>query len=230
MRFYFSSYKSRRRKPGALLVSVFIFALSLPLLAGNLADSIEFSGPSPNEGVYQYSESIFLRVENFQQAVKLFRWLDLISLTEIGNDTVEAINSSGNKLLIYHNDFALLSAGVTQAPMTENLINGIGESVSIKFYLDMEMAGSNCVLGSRGQLIEFTALHNLFHELSHARHKMNGTWMYFDSEGQAIREENIFRKHWAQYRSQTYQQRHEYIEDEALTLNTGTCVIANALK
>jgi hypothetical protein len=39
---------------------------------------------------------------------------------------------------------------------------------------------------------------NLFHELAHARHKMNGTWRYFDSERQAIEEENIFRRQSAQ--------------------------------
>jgi hypothetical protein len=35
---------------------------------------------------------------------------------------------------------------------------------------------------------------NLFHELVHAKHLSNGTWRYFDSEGQAIEEENVFRQ------------------------------------
>ena len=44
------------------------------------------------------------------------------------------------------------------------------------------------------QLIEYTAIQNLYHELAHAKHMMAGTWRYFDSERQAIEEENIFRR------------------------------------
>ena len=41
--------------------------------------------------------------------------------------------------------------------------------------------------------IEYTAIQNLFHELAHAVHMMNGTWRYAKSERQAIEEENVFR-------------------------------------
>lgn len=50
------------------------------------------------------------------------------------------------------------------------------------------------VFNGRRELIQYTAVENLFHELAHARHKMNGTWRYFDSEKQAIEEENVFRR------------------------------------
>lgn len=171
---------------------------------------------------YRYNPAIEIRVKEFGQAVKLFSWLDQISLTKIGRNTLNAIEQSGHKLTIMHSQSALKSAGVTGAPMSSNLTNGVGESVYIKFYLDMEKSGSNCVLGDSGDYIEYTAIQNLFHELSHARHKMNGTWLYFDSEGQAIREENIFRESWANYRySQVAKVRYDDPEDESIMWNIG---------
>jgi len=161
---------------------------------------------------YYYSQNILVRVDNFSQAIKLFRWLDLISLTDSGKNTLMSINQSGHQLVIFHSDSALLSAGVTGAPLSSNLTNGNGESVYIKFYLDMEFQGSNCVMGKSGQYIKFSAIANLFHELAHAKHKMNGTWLYFDSEGQAIREENTFRQEWATYRATKFKLRSEYAE------------------
>ncbi len=80
------------------------------------------------------------------------------------------------------------------APMSRNLINGRGESVNILFDATIAERGSHLVYSGKRELIEYTAVENLFHELAHARHKMNGTWRYFDSEGQAIEEENIFRR------------------------------------
>jgi len=50
------------------------------------------------------------------------------------------------------------------------------------------------VYNGERELIIYTAVENLFHELAHARHKMNGTWRYFYSEEQSIEEENIFRR------------------------------------
>ena len=53
--------------------------------------------------------------------------------------------------------------------------------------------GTHRVYGVNNQLIEFNALQNLYHELAHAMHQMQGTWRYFASEKQAIEEENEFR-------------------------------------
>lgn len=169
---------------------------------------------------FHYSDNIVLLVSHFEQAVKLFHWLDTIQLTEIGRATLKAINNSHNRLLIYHNDSALYSAGITGAPLSKNLINGIGEDVYIKFYLEMGHEGTNCVLGKNGNYIEYSAIQNLFHELSHARHKMNGSWLYNDSEGQAIREENSFRHQWGQYRLERFYQRNEDIDQENVLLRT----------
>ena len=192
------------------LLATLVLALSLGLKA---VDSSVLDRGKPVEQL-QYSDNIHLHVEHFNQAVKLFHWLDQIQLTESGAETLRAIKTSGHQLVIYHSESALLSAGVTGAPLSINLTNGRGEDAYIKFYLNMDTQGSNCVLGKRGQYIEYTALQNLFHELSHARHKMKGTWLYFDSEGQAIRDENQFRAEWGQFRFKTFASRYEDAEDE----------------
>lgn len=170
---------------------------------------------------YFYRPNIIVEVNHFQQLIKIFRWLDQINLTPIGQQTLRAIETSGNELTIFHDDYALYSAGATGAPMTKNLTNGVGEDVYIRFYLDMDAKGSNCVHGKNGNYIDYSAIHNLFHELSHARHKMNGTWLYHDSEGQAIREENKFRRQWSQYRYEDYALRNESIADEEVTPRQG---------
>ena len=186
------------RRKTKTVVSAMVFSL----FCCNTFSSTTEQPRTKNVEEYKYSDNILIRVDNFTQAVKLFQWLDSIKLTEIGANTLLAVETSGNQLTIFHSHSALLSAGVTGAPLSSNLTNGIGESVYIKFYLDMEDHGTNCVLAMSGKhYIEYTAVQNLFHELSHARHKMNGTWLYFDSEGQAIREENVFRQQWAAYRS-----------------------------
>ncbi len=163
----------------------------------------------------------------FSQAVKIFRWLDQINLTESGKSTLRAISQSGHQLTIYHSDAALISAGLTSAPLSSNLTNGKGENVEIKFYLKMGKEGTNCVLGEKNQYIEYTAIQNLFHELAHARHKMNGTWLYFASEKQAILDENQFRIDWAKYRSHSKaEQRNEYAENEEIVkLTEGKCIL-----
>lgn len=77
--------------------------------------------------------------------------------------------------------------------MTRNLINGVGESVDIIFDARTDDRGSHMVFNADGALIQFTAVENLYHELAHAMHMINGTWRYFASEEQAVEEENIFR-------------------------------------
>lgn len=74
-----------------------------------------------------------------------------------------------------------------------NLTNGVVEDILIIFDATMEDRGTHRVFGTHDELIEFNAQQNLFYELAHAMHKMQGTWRYFDSEGQAIEEENEFR-------------------------------------
>lgn len=129
-----------------------------------------------------------------QQIARLSRWLDEIIQVPHGRETLEAIQSSGNQVVIRHSDWALHASGRTLAPATDKLINGLGEDVEILFDVRIPEQGSHKVFDAQQRSIEFTAVQNLFHELAHARHLATGTWRYHDSEGQAIEEENRFRK------------------------------------
>ena len=146
-----------------------------------------------------------------QQTQRFIYWLDEIATTQKGRDTLAAIVRSGHTLTIQHSIKARLSAGRTIAPMTENLINKKGESVTIIFDADMPDAGSHRVYNRHFELIEFTALQNLYHELAHAMHQMQGTWRYFASEDQAIEEENIFRAELAQKKQHRKEQNKQLV-------------------
>ena len=141
-----------------------------------------------------------------QQQQRFIHWLDEIAKIPKGQGTLTAIMQSGHTLTIQHSIKARLSAGRTIAPMTDNLINKKGESVTIIFDADMPDTGSHRVYNKHFELIEFTALQNFYHELAHAMHQMQGTWRYFASEDQAIEEENIFRTELAQKKQQDKQQ------------------------
>jgi hypothetical protein len=82
--------------------------------------------------------------------------------------------------------------------MTMNLINGVGESIHIIFDARMDDIGTHMVYNGNKELIEYTAIQNLYHESALAMHMMSGTWRYFASERQAIEEENIFRRQLAE--------------------------------
>lgn len=127
------------------------------------------------------------------QVQRMRNWLKQIASVPKGLETLKAIQDSGHKLFIFHHRPSIISAGKTSAPVSENLINGIGESVDIYFNFDIPETGSHFARDSQRQPIPFTAVQNLYHELAHAMHMMNGTWLYFRSEGQAIAEENEFR-------------------------------------
>jgi hypothetical protein len=139
--------------------------------------------------------------------IKFTRWLDQIMLVPKGFQTLKSIADSGHELVIEHADVARISAGRTQGPMTMNLINGVGESVHIIFDARMDDIGTHMVYNGKKELIEYTAVQNLYHELAHAMHMMNGTWRYFASERQAIEEENIFRRQLAKIQGRTPTQR-----------------------
>lgn len=150
-----------------------------------------------------------LSIKNIQitgtpkQQQNFMRWLDGIAETEKGRQTLTAIIHSNHSLHIKHSETARLSAGRTIAPLTEDLINGRGAGVKIIFDANMKDSGSHQVYNEKLDLIEFTAYHNLFHELAHAAHQMSGTWRYFASEQQAIEEENIFRRQLAHLNNET---------------------------
>ena len=121
-------------------------------------------------------------------------------------------------LIIRYAEHTLDSAGRTQASMTMNLINGVGDSVVILFDAHIADSGSHRVFNARHEQIEYTAVQNLYHELAHAMHMMNGTWRYIASETQAIEEENIFRPQLAEFRgqipSQIFQEAGVFIADD----------------
>lgn len=137
-----------------------------------------------------------------RQIARFSGWLDVIAATDIGHQTLEAIYNSGNRVTLRHSEWALVASGRTLAPVSSRLTDGRGEDVTILFDARIPDAGSHVVFNGARQPIAFSALHNLFHELAHARHMTNGTWRYFDSEGQAIEEENLFRRQYASYSGQ----------------------------
>ena len=128
-----------------------------------------------------------------KQIMRISRWLDEIDKVPVGRQILEAILESGNQLTIRHSEWALLASGRTLAPVSDKLTIGVGADIEILFDARIPEEGSHFVFDSKSNAIEFTAVQNLFHELVHAKHLANGTWRYFDSEGQAIEEENIFR-------------------------------------
>lgn len=128
------------------------------------------------------------------QQQRVSSWLEDVQKTAIGRETWLAIQKSGHRLLVMHHKSAILTAGKTLATLTSNLNNGIGTDVVVQMNFDMPDSGTHLVTTSSGDLIPFSARVNFFHELSHARHKMNGTWLMSDSEGQAVRDENIYRQ------------------------------------
>jgi hypothetical protein len=158
----------------------------------------------------EFGENIIL-IGSPEQIIKLTRWLDQISLVPKGFETLFLITESSHELVIQHADHALSSAGRTMASMTMNLINGVGDSVQILFDLRIADSGSHMVYNDKSELIEYTAIQNLYHELAHAMHMMNGTWRYYASEAQAIEEENIFRRQLAELSGRDMTQRYRKI-------------------
>jgi hypothetical protein len=127
------------------------------------------------------------------QVMRLSNWLDEIFAVPIGAQTLRTILDSANQVTIRHSTWALHASGRTLAPVCAALTNGRGADVEILFDVRIPDQGSHLVFDAQRRSIEFTAVQNLFHELVHAKHLVSGTWRYFDSEGQAIEEENIFR-------------------------------------
>jgi hypothetical protein len=133
------------------------------------------------------------------QVMRISAWLDRIYSVPHGRETLEAILSSGNQLTIRHSAWALEASGRTLAPISDSLTNGCGADVEILFDARIPEQGSHWVFDSDHRRIEFTAVQNLFHELAHAKHLTRGTWRYFDSEAQAIEEENLFRRQFSEH-------------------------------
>ena len=143
-----------------------------------------------------------------QHIKKLRKWITEIASVPRGLETLIEIQKTGHKLFIFHSTYSMVSSGRTSAPVSDNLINGKGESVDIQFNANIPDRGSHLVFNGSRKPIEYTAAQNLYHELAHALHMMKGTWLYFKSERQAIEEENIFRKQLAEIEQKPFEERY----------------------
>lgn len=142
-----------------------------------------------------------------EQIKNLRKWINHIAEIPKGLDTLIQIQQSGHKLFIFHSVYSMISSGRTSAPVSANLINGVGDSVDIHFNANIPDQGSHLALDTARRPIEYTAEQNLYHELAHALHMMKGSWLYFKSEQQAINEENIFRQQLAEKKNQPFHER-----------------------
>lgn len=177
------------------LLSALVFTLS-PYVMSDIFFSQDFSPDKKPSKPLSYNQ---LPIKNIilqgdvKQKRQITRWLHDIAVVPKGYATLKAIESSDHILTIKHSITARISSGRTIAPMTEKITNGIGDNVTILFDADMDDRGTHRVFGPGNKLIEFNSIQNLYHELAHAMHQMQGTWRYFASEKQAIEEENEFR-------------------------------------
>ena len=102
------------------------------------------------------------------QIRKMRHWFEQIAAVPKGYQTLVAIQESGHKLMIFHSRRSIISSGKASAPMSANLINGVGESIDIYFNFDIPDSGSHWVFDSHRSKIEYRAIQNLYHELAHA--------------------------------------------------------------
>lgn len=143
---------------------------------------------------YSNTEASMLSIEAPVKIKHRFEsWLTEIKKYPKGQETIEAIEKCDNAVTIKHASYARNSAGRASTFLSSNLTNGVGMPADILMDGTIPAKGSHVTFDQFGNDLEFTAVQNLFHELSHARHYACGTWRYFDSEGQAIEDENIFR-------------------------------------
>ncbi len=147
-----------------------------------------------NTSRYLIDDHAIVLAGNTGQVMRLSRWLDEIVQVPTGLDTLRTILQSGNELTIRHSTWALQPSGRTLAPVSADLTNGRGADIVILFDARIPDQGSHRVEDRHGRPLAFTAVQNLFHELAHAKHMVQGTWRYWDSEGQAIAAENRFRQ------------------------------------
>lgn len=116
----------------------------------------------------------------------------------MGQKVFNEATSVRHKLLFIHSVQSVQTAGSTISDLTTKLSNGVGTDAVVQMHFDMPDQGTHMVtaIGSH-DLIEFTADQNLFHELVHVKHTVNGTLATMQ-EVQAVIEENVYREQRAQ--------------------------------
>lgn len=112
-----------------------------------------------------------------------------------GKSLFEDMARCQNTLLIIHDKSSINAGGYASAIRTTTDIfrPGVGADARIRFRFDMPDYGTHLVTSVNNEMIPFTALDILFHEMVHAKHIMCGTFSRGDAERQAIEEENLFR-------------------------------------
>jgi hypothetical protein len=127
------------------------------------------------------------------QLARVHEWLTEVAKTKIGNETLEKIESCGNTVYLRHKPESLAAGGTTEIELSRKMRNGEGVDAHIAMHLGIPDSGSHVVYDINHNEISFNALENFFHELAHARHAACGTLNIFNTEGQAIADENRFR-------------------------------------
>jgi hypothetical protein len=127
---------------------------------------------------------------------KMLERINLIRQYPLGAKLFEDMANSQKTLLIVHDKSSISVGGYASAIRTTSDVfrPGVGADARIRFRFDMPDHGTHLVSAYNNQMIPFTALDILFHEMVHTKHIMSGTFARGNSERQAIEEENEFRK------------------------------------
>jgi len=139
----------------------------------------------------------FITLEGEPEKIALLeKRLQLILSQPVGRQLFKTISSCKNKLRIFDDKSALQGAGhaASERATHDVYVPGKGADAYIRMRMDIPESGSHMVVDENGALIPFTAVENLFHELSHAKHLMCGTFSKRDEEAEAVKDENALRK------------------------------------
>jgi len=120
-------------------------------------------------------------------------WLKKIARTPSGYHMLLRIANARHPIYLVHSSDSLRSAGKSLSPATTALMDGRGVWARIEFAFDMPETGSHLLYDCQGNQIEWPAIVNFYHELSHAAHAVWGT-TEVRMERQAMRDENQFRE------------------------------------
>lgn len=162
------------------------------------------------QSLFQLDSSVSPQMQN-----RIDEWLVRIEKVKTGREMLQLIASAAHPVYLEHSHHSLETAGKTLIPLTTRAFNGSGVWARIQFALDMPDEGSHRLFDCAGQTIDWPAIVNFFHELSHAGHAVQGSLIY-NIEYQAIVDENQFRSELAQVEPISASQRCYRTADESL--------------
>lgn len=143
-----------------------------------------------------HPELSFLKLHSNPEVVApMLDRLQTIRRYPLGEKLFADMARCGNSVVLVHDKASINAGGYASAdPSTSDIFRpGVGANARIRFRFDMPEHGTHLVSAVNGEMIPFSALDILFHELVHAKHIMCGTFSRGNSERQAIEEENLFR-------------------------------------